>query len=484
MNRQNLSPRLLLPLGLVLAVIAPPSVNAGEITFVGEELLCRPTGNSITVSVVPNGDISLYYQYGTSPGLYSAKTTTRSATAGQPVEIVVERLRPNTRYYYRMQCRTPGGDWVARDERSFHTQRASGSSFSFTVTSDSHVGILLGDLSVWRQTLLNIARDPVTPDFHLDLGDTFAMDHATTAAQAEQAYVFQRPHLGLIGHSTPIFLAIGNHEQEEGWHLDDTGDISTSQPVLGTNARKKYFPNPVPDASFYTGNEDVSTTAIEGDHLKEDYYAWEWGDALFVVLDPFWYTTTKPFKGDIGGGESSDVGSGDRWDWTLGRNQFEWLRSTLEGSAARFKFVFAHHMTGGSEAYVRGGAGPAHLFEWGGSNEDGRTTGFDAKRAEWGGRPVRQLMIASGVSAFFHGHDHQYAYERRDGVVYQSLPSAGFSGNGFGIYREGDPYTIKALSSPGHLRVSVSPSHAIIDYIRTSGGVAYSYQIPAAAVAH
>jgi len=27
------------------------------------------------------------------------------------------------------------------------------------------------------------------------------------------------------------------------------------------------------------------------------------------------------------------------------------------------------------------------------------------------------LMIDNGVSAFFHGHDHQFAYEVRDGIV-------------------------------------------------------------------
>jgi uncharacterized repeat protein (TIGR02543 family) len=88
------------------------------------------------------------------------------------------------------------------------------------------------------------------------------------------------------------------------------------------------------------------------------------------------------------------------------------------------------------------------------------------------------VFIDNNVSAFFHGHDHQYAYEVRDEIVYQSLPSAGFSGNGFGIYHESDPYTIKVLPSPGHLRVTVSPSQTIVDYVQTTGGgVAYSYTI-------
>ena len=49
------------------------------------------------------------------------------------------------------------------------------------------------------------------------------------------------------------------------------------------------------------------------------------------------------------------------------------------------------------------------------------------------------MLIENHVSAVFHGHDHQYAYEIRDGIVYQSLPAAGFSGTGFNIYNENDP---------------------------------------------
>ena len=31
-------------------------------------------------------------------------------------------------------------------------------------------------------------------------------------------------------------------------------------------------------------------------------------------------------------------------------------------------------------------------------------------------------MMENGVSAYFHGHDHQYVYEVRDGIVYLSMP--------------------------------------------------------------
>jgi uncharacterized repeat protein (TIGR02543 family) len=234
-----------------------------------------------------------------------------------------------------------------------------------------------------------------------------------------------------------------------------------------------------------------SLLAIDGDHLREDYYAWKWGDALFVVLNPFQYTMTNPYSGGMGGEDDDESVIGDRWDWTLGLQQFNWFKQTLAGSNATFKFVFAHHMVGGSQDYVRGGAGPAHLFEWGGENLNG-SWGFATERPEeegWEESPIHQVMVANGVTAFFHGHDHQFAHEERDGIVYQLVPQPSDSsyGNGFNLYHESDPYAVRVLPNSGHLRVTVSPSQTTVDYVRsylsggTNGQVAYSYTIPAAA---
>jgi hypothetical protein len=436
--------------------------------FTGPELLARPTNNSVTVHVVLDAAREIYFQYGTSSGVYTGETGFFTTTANEPIKVVIGGLSSNTQYYYRMGYRAVGGsDWTYRDEHLFYTQRVQGSTFKFTVTSDSHVNIMLGNGTTWGQTLARVGNDH--PDFHIDCGDTFAMDNVTTAQGARDAYSFQRTstYFGGISHSVPIFLAIGNHEQEEGWHL------SENLPVWGTNARKRYFPNPVPNA-FYSGNTGTYST-IDGDHLHEDYYAWTWGDALFVVIDPFWYTSSKPFIGNTGGGEpgSSD---GDRWHWTVGDTQYNWLKQTLENSNAKYKFLFMHQPTGGTDDYIRGGAAAGTYCEWGGYNENGTTWGFDSKRPEWS-KPIHNVLIDNNVSAVFHGHDHQYGYEKRDGIVYQALPSGSFS-QSFGIYTTGQGYTIQALASPGHLRVTVSPTQATVDYVQSSG-VTYSYTIAA-----
>ena len=475
--------RLLAILVVVISLVGGPVTGvqaATTITFTGAELLSRPTDTSIMITIVPASTIEYYYEYGTESGDLTEQTDLATTTGGQPGKVVIDELEANTQYYYRMKYHLPGEtDWVTRTEHSFWTQRTSGGTFKFTVTSDSHVNIMLGSAATWDQTMDNVAADH--PDFHLDLGDTFAMDGVTSVTTAETNYKYQYRFFNLVSHSASIFLAPGNHEQQEGWHLDDTADPALAPPVIGTNAQKKYFPNPVP-GDFYSGNTDPYSY-LSGDHLREDYYAWEWGDALFVVFDPFWYTMSKPFIGNTGGGEP-EASDGDRWHWTLGQVQFTWLKQTLENSNARYKFLFAHHMVGGSEDYVRGGAVPAHLVEWGGYDEVNQNSYlWETKRSGWGSDPIRQILVDNHVSAFFHGHDHQYAHEIRDGVVYESLPSAGFSGNGFGIYTPSSPYKITALPSPGHLRVTVAPEQATVAYIATSGGgVNYSYAIEPAPI--
>jgi hypothetical protein len=324
--------------------------------------------------------------------------------------------------------------------------------------------------------LTNVSKD--NADFLIDCGDTFNMDTITSQSSARNSYIFQRSAttLGLVSPSVPIFLAAGNHEQKEAWHLDDKGNPVNSQPVWGTNAEKDT--SLTCSDGFYSGNNETYY-ALDGDHLRGDYYAWTWGDALFMVIDPYWYTTQKPFIGNTGGGEpeSSD---GDRWHWTLGDAQYNWLRQTLQNSTARYKFLFMHHMTGGTQDYIRGGAYAAPYCEWGGYNEDGTTYAFNSRRAGWNA-PIHQVLVQNHVSAVFHGHDHQYAYEQRDNIVYQSLPAAGFPGNGFNIYSQNNPLTKKVLPSPGHLRITVTPGGATVDYVSagsfSNGRVSHSYTI-------
>ena len=251
-------------------------------------VLCRPTDDSVTVNLLPVQDGNAYFEYGTASGVYTDQTSTHSATAGEPVEVVIDSLASNTRYYYRTRFQETGQtEWTAGDEHSFHTHRPPGNTFTFTIISDSHLE-MMGSETRYNNATLNVAAD--NPDFHLDLGDAFIMNDVLTQAAANDVYLTQRPYFGNFSHSAPVFLAIGNHENEEGWNFDDT----PSEALMSIIARKQYYPSPVTDG-FYSGNDDT-LAAIGGDELREDYYAWEWGNALFIVIDPFHYTMNLPYE--------------------------------------------------------------------------------------------------------------------------------------------------------------------------------------------
>lgn len=470
-----------------------------QASITGPELLGRPTNHSMMVNVVADGIIEAYFEYGTESNVYTEQTDIATSTADEPIEVVMDGLEANTRYYYRMVYHEPGEDWIYRTEHSFYTQRPPGSTFTFTIVSDSHLGQYGGqtadELALYEQTLENIKAD--NPDIYLDLGDTFAMDPSPlgtgmTVAEADAAYFIQRPYLGALCHSIPFFFCVGNHENEEGWNWDDVFTApDQSLALVGIEARKKYYPNPIPDG-FYTGNTDPLPMEIGGDMNREDYFAWEWGDVLFVIIEPYHYTTIWPSEGDSYGGEGQDgEASGTRWDWTLGIQQYLWLKSTLENSSAKFKFVFSHHVTGGNNPYGRGGISAAPYYEWGGLNADG-TWGFDTHRpaAEGWDLPIHQLMVANGVSVYFHGHDHIYAYEELDGIVYLECPKpddAGYTWQPYGYgYFEGHYPDGLMIENSGHIRVTVSPDQAVIDYVRSylpgdgdNGVIANTVVVPA-----
>ena len=310
-----------------------------------------------------------------------------------------------------------------------------------------------------------------------------------------------RGYIKSVSGDVPFFQVLGNHEQEMGWNLDDKADTSQTQPILEVNARRAIFPDPKPD-SFYSGNSDASLTYIDDDHLREDYYAWTWGDAQFIVLDPYWYSMTLPQEDStypFGGEENpSNETRGTRWDWTLGIDQYLWLKDTLATSTATYKFVFIHHVTGGILPYGRGGTEIAGYFEWGGKNWDG-TWGWDTHRpaAEGWTLPIHQLMDQYDVTIFFHGHDHFYAKQELDDIVYQEVPMPAATDGYWGFANEQttgtyvsqypDPDDIlfydgaEKYPDSGHLRVTVSPTEGVtVEYVdMNDGSITASYTIPA-----
>ncbi len=440
--------------------------------FRGSIVLGSPTASNVKANVyVPDQSGVVYLVYGSQSGVYSRRSLNAQLAASAPVELQMEGLNPDTRYYYRLYFQdSTGAGTGATPEYTFHTQRSPGSAFTFALQGDSHPERERSqfDAALYTRTLQTAANDK--PDFYLLMGDDFSVDTLNpltiTKAQVAGRYTLQRPFLGKIGHSAPLFLVNGNHEQSARYLLDGTPD---NVAVWAQTARNSLYSQPAPDY-FYSGNEEV----VPHIGLLRNYFAWNWGDALFVTIDFYWGSDICVDNSFYGDAKRSDL-----WDVTLGPAQYAWLKQTLEKSRSKYKFVFAHHVLGTG----RGGIEAATKFEWGGFNNDGVTFGFRTRRSNLPAT-IHQLLVDNNVTIFFQGHDHIWVRQSLDGVTYQTLSEP--ADPNYSLFNDNAFNTGVKLPNTGYTRVNVSNAGVQVDYVRTylpkdetggksNGEVAYSY---------
>jgi 3',5'-cyclic AMP phosphodiesterase CpdA len=230
--------------------------------------------------------------------------------------------------------------------------------------------------------------------------------------------------------SAAHFTVIGNWDGESGCDPPEDIQLSRSQRLL-------YLPGPTPD------------TYPEGGSVNQDYYAFTWGDALFVVLNVMTYTPTCHLL---------DYQPGLPDDWTLGAAQLDWLRTTLASSTAKWKFTFIHHTVGGAagdavnSAYGRGGGQAAHVGE-----QD----------------TIHKMLMQYGVQIFFYAHDHVFTDMVVDGIHY-TLPGSAGAPWKFTMSETG--YT-SYFSDSGHARVVVAPDSVGVDFISQAGQRLDGYEL-------
>jgi hypothetical protein len=437
-----------------------------EDAFDCHPLAVRPTDHSIAINFRPLVAIDACIEYGTSCGWDT--TPVRVVEAGETCEIDLEGLDDNTAYAYRLRYRRAGtcGDYAFGDERAFHTQRARGSTFTFTAQADSHIWDYWGrwpldrpQLALYRETLENVACDDA--DFHFELGDFTMTAYGLTADSDMDRYAVQRRFLDRALRGTAFFEVLGNHEGEVGWLRADNDSV----PIWAERARHLLIPGPYPDG-FYGGCTD---SAASGPGYRESYCAWNWGDALFVILDPFWYTMEKPHHN----GNPDENGG---WAWTLGQEQYDWLYNVLRRSTRTWKIILMHQIVSGVPYecgnYGRGGIevakyDVAHMasFEWGGENHLGQDV-FSSMRPGWSHGPIHDMLVETGVNLVIHGHDHFCALQELDGITYALVPQPmdpayTYGCRDYGAYSHGT-----LLPNSGHLRFRVSPDDIVIEYVR------------------
>ena len=279
--------------------------------------------------------------------------------------------------------------------------------FSFAIEADPHFDENTTD-EYLNKTAANIVA--AKPSFLMDLGDTSMIEK-----------------LG----KTPEDAAIRN--------------------TLVQNYFSKFGNIPV---KMVTGNHDTSINTQKG-----NYYAFSQGNAQFIVLDPYAFSTQT-------------VGKGGGWATTLGKAQYDWLKTTLAGSKAKYKFVFIHNLTGGIGKDSRGGAEAATFYEWGGLIENG-VDEFAKMRPVWD-MPIHDLLVKYGVDVVFHGHDHFYAKQEKDGLIYQLVPQPGSPGNSVNDAISYGYESGVRLPSAGYIRVVIFDDKATVEYIKTGSDGSYT----------
>jgi len=324
------------------------------------------------------------------------------------------------------------------------TQRPPGEAFGFAVVTDTHIAprtVAAGDLSTvdfQEQTLFAVADNlgADAPDFIVNLGDMLDFHMfgfnvpPPDASWTRLGYLnYRRLFRDTLG-AAPHFAVIGNWDGESGCDTEEEIERSRSQRLI-------YVPGPVP------------STYPEGGSDLEDYYAFTWGDALFVVLNVMTYTETCHLLGTYPGVAD---------DWTLGEAQLAWLEETLENATSKWRFVLIHHAVGGAAgddinaAYGRGGGQAARVGEQ---------------------AIVHDLMLEHDVRIFFYGHDHVFTDIVVDGIHY-TLPGSAGAPWKFTTAETG--YT-QYWPDSGHGRVWVSESAVEVEFVSVEGEILYEFAV-------
>lgn len=358
-------------------------------------LLCPPflgcpTQKSMTINLVGGEDpITCYIRYANNtlekPGWQQTESIFIAALT--PKEIVLKNLIPETEYRYQVYARKEKeSDFEVVVENSFRTQKISRSSFSFAMFSDSHIN----PFKKARYSVLNRITSSILarkPDIALMLGDniqTFASHGGpmTEKRFGPVLYAHLRHAIGDVPSIIPIFNVMGNWEGENGWH-------SKEKRQWAREARLSFIPTP------------GVKTYPEGGSSNGDYYGFNWGAALFLVLNVTGYTIPDHAM-------HSPIGKPD--DWSLGEKQKQWLYGRLSHSEAKWKFLFIHHTVAGNAGddvnsrYGRGGGRAANVGEQ---------------------ATIHKWMKEFNVQALFYGHDHVFTDIPVDGIHYVCVGSAG-----------------------------------------------------------
>lgn len=422
---------------------APRWLDGGRLvpTLSLAPFLARPTTDSVHVSA-RNGEVDATARLEVKregPAPWRSVGDDRPVRAGEFVTWTARELTTGTPHEYRLLLAADGEELVTAAGGGFTTQRVGEAVFTAALSTDAHTGSFAegsAPVAILDDVVRNVAAD--RPEFMLALGDNVAWYTSREFPQdddggARFSYDMYRRHLAPLSESCPHFGLIGNWEGESGKFPDESQNLVSA-------VRRQFTPNP--DHRTYP----------QGGSSEEDYYAFEWGPALFVVLNVQTYSEPSgPLDSVL-----DDVTRME--DWTLGSAQRDWLETVLAGSDHPFKFLCIHHAVGGN-------AGNAFETLYGRGGPRAASVGEQAL--------VHEMMGDFGVQIFFFGHDHVFLDEVVDGIHY-TLPGSCGAPWKFGTEVTG--YR-SYWGDSGHGRLTVRPDRATVEFVNRRGAVLHRFSV-------
>ena len=418
-------------------------IEPGDLIFNetdGSTMVVSSVIDNRTIAGELSGGINNYWGYGDKWALYRTY---------YGLGINLTGLTRSTKYYYRVLLRFEGESYTSpRSAHSFQTRRTSGEPFRFAISADPHRDVDPAMLkkrywAEWDTLTRSLENEPV--DFVIDVGDTYPLCSGYGALKTKGLpglySTMMRParngYSGYHGVSDvcadrAYYLARGNHEGISNYDKQPTKNILRT-------LLKLFVPNP--DGTTYPQRGSTDADYNQG------YFAFEWGDALFVVMDVIKYKDRK----DV---EPSPA------RFHIGGAQLLWLNSVLQNSTKRWKFIFMHHLFGGGNNYGRGGAAFA----------------FDYEQSQ-----VQSLAEQYGAHVFY-SHDHVLAKGQANGSLYYCCGCAWGTQLDYAKYKYTTLYpdgfistscnsTPPACENNGYVIVEVSSTQLKIQYKSYLGNV-------------
>lgn len=244
------SSSLSLPLLLAAVLLAPGAAEAAPLER--QPYLQRLTPSEVTIVWTTVGSSSGAVEYGPAPG--NLPESVASGGSGTQHAVRITGLSPDTRYYYRVisdGAAEAGGD----EQHYFVTPPAVGTRAKMRawIVGDSGTG---GAMQANVRDAMLVRTGLFRPDLYLHMGD-MAYSNGTYSEFTDRFYA---PYEDIL-RNTCVWPTLGNHE----------GSSSDSQTESGP-----YYDGYVLPIGGEAGGLASGTEA---------YYAFDWGNVHFIVLD-------------------------------------------------------------------------------------------------------------------------------------------------------------------------------------------------------